>query len=214
MGVWECACICVPMSLLLLVAPHSYYYDTYQPGTQGCWSKRGWIWTVFVNIPYLILASSSEEIACADTQGLFKYRCRPWPMFRLFFYGLKHFPGASSGQMWPGSHARYPCPAPFCSQDKLWGISHFSWGHWQAWSLSPECWHSPRKEDFSGLAWRNECRLSWGWGLEENSHTFLPPVTNRSCSDRVILLFEKGAQKTLYLGVAFYRLNAYYVPIT
>lgn len=44
-------------------------------------------------------------------------------------------------------------------------------------------------------------------GLEENRHHPLPPATNRSCSDRVILLFEKGAEKTLYLGVAFYRLS-------
>lgn len=62
--------------------------------------------------------------------------------------------------------------------------------------------------------------LSWGWGLrvspsactqslglEENRHHPLPPATNGSCSDRVILLFEKGAEKTLYLGVAFYRLS-------
>ena len=75
--------------------------------------KRGDAWMC---LPHWATASTSEGTSRADTQGQCEHRCRLW-LHRTCVQGfpcaLKHLEaGASSGQIWPGSHTRSLFPDP------------------------------------------------------------------------------------------------------
>ena len=113
-------------------------------------------------------------------------------------------------------------PDPLCSQSRLQGISPFpeATGRPESYQLGFGLLSAntglPRV-GLKGCVWTQLGRWievpspsllpgAWNWKIILPA---LPPATNHSCSGTVVLLFEKRAEKTLYLGMAFLQATTY-----
>lgn len=235
MCVWECACSMCPCLCSSLLHPTSITMtptsqELMNSGPKGCESGL-WIWIPYLSYGILIWLSPQKGQPMVIYKADLTTDADHSPMIRLFPCGLKHFPGASSGQMWPESHARYSSPAPLCSQDKLWGI--FLRPMVGLKSFTRVLAFFQETEDFPGLAWRDGCRVSWelgqrfspsactqkriGFTRRESPPLFsyLPQIGPAQIEWSCCLNRELRRLYTLvWLFTDCHLLNAYYVPIT